>query len=115
MAKGKKGKKNRNRKDEYEVSEIIGHEVRKRGKKKQLWFLIKWKKDASQDWEPITSLDHCLESVTDYIEGKNESNRLGNNTIYNNELYSTRSPIKSVRIYQGEFNISINFKKTKEI
>ena len=114
MAKGRKAKQQRNRKDYYEVSEIIGHDIRTWEKKKQLFFLIKWKIDGSLGWEPIKNLDRCLESVTDYIEGKNESSRLANNAIYKKELYSTRSPIKSVHIRQGKSEIFVKFEKPKK-
>jgi hypothetical protein len=53
---------------EYEVDEIISHELRSQGRSKRLWYLVRWKGYSPEDdtWEPETNLTNCSDILTAY-------------------------------------------------
>ena len=53
---------------EYEVSELLSHRTRRRGKSSRLEFLVHWKGYGHEHntWEPQSNLTHCPEVLQSY-------------------------------------------------
>jgi hypothetical protein len=53
---------------EYEVEDLLSHELRSQGRTKRLWYLVRWKGYSAEDntWEPENNLTNCGEILSAY-------------------------------------------------
>jgi len=53
---------------EFEVQDILKHEIRGKGKHKKTWFLVRWSGygPESDTWEPRSNLTNCAQLIAEY-------------------------------------------------
>ncbi len=95
MVKGAPCKKKKKKPQEYDVKGITGHGIGKFGKKMTLWFEVDWVKYPNPEFQPVSSLGHCLDSVLAYLNNEEEK------YIPPDDIpdMSIRSPVKTIRVY----------------